>query len=103
MATLTIEATPGAGLQQYRFQIDLDHNNIPMIPNDADPPVDTGTVDIQGTCGDGSVHRLFYTLFGAVGSTLALKIFCDGSLRVNIPLGIFGPATVVSSHVEFVL
>jgi hypothetical protein len=103
MATLTIEATPGEGLREYRFELDEDRRNIPMAPKTDDPTTDIGEVEANGNCGDGSEHRLFYSLAGTVGSTLGLKVFCEGTLRLDIPLEIFGPAVVVNSNVSFSL
>ena len=103
MATLTIEAKPGEGLREYRFELDEDRRNIPMAPKADDPTTDIGEVEADGVCGDGSTHMLYFNLVGTVGSTLRLKIFCEGALRKNVLLEIFGPAVVEPGNVEFTL
>lgn len=101
MATIRVEAAPADGLREFRFVLDDHDDNIPMNPEGSDPPVYVGTDDAQGACGDGSLHRLYYTLVGPIGSILRLKIFCEDSLRKSITLEIYGPAAVVHANVRF--
>lgn len=97
MATLHIEVTPSDGLQRYELKLDDNPNNIELGVDNK------GSVEAPGACGDGSTHHLYYALFGPIGSKLRLKIKCDETIRVNIPLEIFGPAVVESGDVEFTL
>ncbi|HEX8365023.1 MAG TPA: hypothetical protein VF603_07050 [Allosphingosinicella sp.] len=102
MGTIRVEATPADGLGEFRFQLDDHRQNIRMLPQEGtDPPVYIGTDDVEGACGDGSLHRLYYTLVGPIGSILRLKIFCDDTLRKSITLEIYGPAAVVHANVRF--
>lgn len=99
MATIRIEAAAADGLQEFRFTLDTNKDTVDMVPTA--PDVYEGTDDTGGQCGDGSLHRLYYTLVGPIGSVLRTKIFCGDNLRKSITLEIFGPAAVVHSNVRF--
>ena len=71
MATLQITATPKDGLMRYR--ISVDGRDVRMLADNSDE------MDVDGTCGDGSNHRIGYSLFGPAGSKLNIAIACEGN------------------------
>ncbi len=102
MATIRVEASPADGLREFRFELDEHDYTIPMNPREgSDPQVYDGTDEAAGVCGDGSLHRLYYTVVGPIGSVLRLKVFCEDALKKNITLEIFGPAAIVHANVRF--
>ena len=94
MATLRIEATPSANLRQYRLQLDDNPTNLPMHDNAC-------SVDVEGTCGDGSLHYLHYVLVGPVGAKIDLKIWCDDILKIDVPVEIYAAGPTYNGDVEF--
>ena len=101
MATIRIEASPAEGLHEFRFLLDDHGNQVAMNPTDDEAKTFEGTDDAEGECGDGSLHRLYYTIVGPIGALLRTKIFCGETLRKEITLEVFGPAAVVHANVRF--
>ncbi len=71
MATLQITATPKDGLQRYELVVD--NQQVPMGGDN------TGEIEVTGTCGDGSTHRIGYSLFGPAGAKLNIALACGGN------------------------
>jgi hypothetical protein len=76
MATLNIEATPSDNLRRYTLAIDT--SAVKMGANNK------GSHDVDGACGDGSSHRLSYSLFGPTGAKLSIKVLCDGATEIEV-------------------
>jgi hypothetical protein len=70
MAVLQLTATPSDGLRTY--QLEVDGRNVQMGADQS------ARIEIAGACGDQSVHRLGYRLFGPAGSKLSIAIACGG-------------------------
>jgi hypothetical protein len=96
MARICIEATPSDDLRRYELRVD-EHDRDFVGANNK------GCINIDGACGDGSTHYIYYVLVGQVGATLGLKIFCGDELKVEIPLEVFPPGPLQSGDVEFEL
>jgi len=94
MARICIEAAPSDDLRRYELRIDETDRDFVGANN-------KGCIDIEGDCGDGSTHYIHYVLVGAVGATLGLKVFCDDTLKVDIPLEISAPGPIQGDNVEF--
>ena len=71
MATLQIKATPSGGLRRYR--IGIDGKDVRMHADNTDE------FEVEGGCGDGSTHRLTYSLFGPAGAKLDITLKCEGA------------------------
>jgi hypothetical protein len=94
MARICIEATPSDSLRRYELRVDEYDTDFVTANNQ-------GCIDIEGTCGDGSTHYVYYALVGPVGATLGLKVYCDETLLVDIPLSIRPPGPIQGGDVEF--
>ena len=98
MAIINLEATPSEDLQQYTLALDDPDNEVDMSPNDE------GSGPVQGTCGDGSNHRLYYSLRGPVGAKLSVVGRCDDENEVlNCEIEIFPPGPIETGWVDFTL
>lgn len=96
MSRICIEAAPSDTLRRYELRIDERDEDFIGANN-------KGCITIPGECGDGSTHYIYYVLVGQVGATLGLKIYCDGELKVDIPVEIYAPGPLQSGEVEFEL
>jgi hypothetical protein len=96
MARICIEATPGEGIRRYELRVDENDEDFVRANN-------KGCIDIEGECGDGSTHYIYYALVGTVGATLGLKVYCDDTLVVDVPLEIYAPGPIQGGDVEFPL
>lgn len=76
MAILQIEATPNETLKRYKLAID--NKKVKMGANNK------GSHPVNGECGDGSAHRLSYSLFGPTGSKLSIKVLCGGATEIEL-------------------
>lgn len=94
MARICIEATPSANLRRYELRVDENDEDFVRANNE-------GCIEIDGTCGDQSKHYVYYSLLGPVGATLGLKVYCDGTLKVDVPLEIYAPGPIQGGDVEF--
>lgn len=74
MATITVKATPSDDLEGYRLWIDGDDDDH-EVSMSAD---NEGEIEIDGACGDGSIHRLVFLLGGPTGATLKVELSCEG-------------------------
>ncbi|HET9638679.1 MAG TPA: hypothetical protein VFP12_05695 [Allosphingosinicella sp.] len=95
MAELRFAVAPSDNLERYEMQVDDNLRNIELGTDNE------GSATVNGRCGDGSMHRLYYVLVGPVGASLGLKIFCDDTLRTNITLRVYAPGPVQHGDVEF--
>jgi hypothetical protein len=77
MAILNITATPSGGLRHYTLAMDRH-----LVRMHAD---NTGTQTVSGECGDGSPHRLGYSLAGPTGAKLEFKLSCEGGADIPLP------------------
>jgi hypothetical protein len=76
MATLVVKAKPGAGLQQYTVEID---GKVAV----SDPQT-SGTVEVDGACGDGSTHRANFTFYGPAGKTFGFTVKCGSKVVLSV-------------------
>ena len=97
MARICIEATPSDDLERYELR--LDDSDEDFIGPDGKGCVNRP--DCQ--CGDGSVHRLYYGLFGPIGAKLEVKIFCDDAQIRDYEIEIFPPGGSMQGTAEFTL
>jgi hypothetical protein len=98
MANIRLEATPSDDLEQYTLALDDPGNEVDMSPDN------TGLGPVEGTCGDGSEHRLYYALRQTVGAKLSVVGYCDdGSEVLNCEIEIYPPGPVETGWVDFVL
>ena len=95
MAELRFKVSPSDDLERYELQVDDNLRNIELGTDNE------GSTAVNGTCGDGSRHRLYYVLVGPVGASLGLKIFCGDALRTSITLRVYAPGPVQHGDVEF--
>lgn len=70
MAELLVKAIISGGVIGYDLSID----GI-IVPQDEEG---TGTVTVEGTCGDRSAHQLIFGFDGAAGATLSVVVTCAG-------------------------
>lgn len=77
MATLTIKANPSGGLRRYTLSIDGR-----LVRMHAD---NTGQAPVNGTCGDGTDHKLGYALVGPAGAKLDFTVTCDDGAKIDVP------------------
>jgi hypothetical protein len=96
MAEICVEATPSDGLTEYVLALDKEEATLDMIDG-------RGCGVVTGACGDGSVHELYYQLFGPPGAKLAVKLFCDGNERNTYQLIIYPPGGNIGGYVSFPL
>jgi hypothetical protein len=75
MATLSVKRKHGPGLQHSTVEID---GNAVVFVNHQ------GTVDVEGTCGDGSIHRANFTFNGPAGKTFGLTVKCGDDVVLRI-------------------
>jgi hypothetical protein len=76
MAILQIEATPNTTLKRYKLAIDK--KKVKMGANNK------GSHQVDGECGDGSPHRLSYSLFGPAGAKLSIKVLCGDATEIEV-------------------
>lgn len=96
MARICIEATPSDDLTRYELRLDNDDAEFVGADNQ-------GCKSVDGTCGDGSSHRLYYVLHGPIGAKLTVKILCDDATIGTYEIEIFPPGGPMGGHVRFVL
>lgn len=83
MAELLVEAEPSDGLENYG--IIIDGNVVPMIGN-------AGTTNVNGVCGDGSMHGVVYGFDGPAGETLSFTIKCGEVVVYAVAGALITPA-----------
>lgn len=77
MATLSIKVSPSGGLRRYTLSVDGR-----LVRMHAD---NTGTARPNGSCGDGTAHKLGYALVGPAGAKLDFTISCDDGSSIGVP------------------
>jgi hypothetical protein len=73
MVALRVEIEPSDNLEGCRILIDEER-----VDWDGGNP-NVGRVPVDGSCGDGSEHRLNYRISGPTGATCTISVSCGGS------------------------
>ena len=74
MARLIVTTNPSAGASMVMISVD----GTPVDGIDPDGP-SSASVDVAGSCGDGSEHILNYSFEGEAGETLGVSVTCAGN------------------------